>query len=60
MSDDAYIIRYDSDPDFWQVLNGIEHDDLIAELIQNELDAGAKRTHIHFHPALGVLTRHGR
>ena len=40
MSDDAYIIRYDADPEFWQFLNGLARDDLITELIQNELDAG--------------------
>ena len=48
MSDDAYIIRCDADPEFWQFLNGLARDDLITELIQNELDAGANRTCIHF------------
>lgn len=48
MSDDEYTIRYDADALFWQVLNGLRQDDLISELIQNELDAGANRTLIHF------------
>jgi hypothetical protein len=43
-----YISRVDLAPDFWQFLVGLRIDDLVAELVQNDLDAGANRTIITF------------
>ena len=43
-----YIQRFDSVPEFWQYLRGLKSDDLIAELIQNELDANSTHTAIVF------------
>jgi len=43
-----YIARYDAEPEFWQFLNGLTHEDLISELVQNELDAESARTCIRF------------
>lgn len=43
-----YIAQYDAEPEFWQFLNNLTHEDLIAELVQNELDAGSTRTSIRF------------
>jgi hypothetical protein len=43
-----YIARYDAEPEFWQFLNGLTHEDLISELVQNELDAESGRTCIRF------------
>jgi hypothetical protein len=48
MSEGIYITRFDSEPEFWQYLNGLTQEDLIAELIQNELDAEATHTRICF------------
>lgn len=44
MAAPRYIARYDAEPEFWQFLSGLTQADLITELIQNELDAGATRT----------------
>ena len=35
-------------PDFWNFLLGLDRNDLIAELVQNDLDHGATITEIHF------------
>ncbi len=43
-----YVTKFDVVPDFWQFLNGLKSDDIIAELIQNDLDAGAEQTCIIF------------
>lgn len=48
MSEGIYITRFDAEPEFWQDLNSLTHEDLIAELIQNELDAEATHTRIRF------------
>jgi len=50
VADSNYIARYDAEPEFWQFLNGLTPDDLIAELVQNELDAESTRTCIRFEP----------
>lgn len=43
-----YVQQFDSVPEFWQYLRGLRLDDLVAELIQNELDADATHTTIIF------------
>ena len=43
-----FVQKFDSVPQFWQFLKGLQTDDLIAELIQNDLDANAKHTSISF------------
>jgi hypothetical protein len=48
MNNIDYILRVDAVPEVWQFLNGLSYKDLIAELVQNELDAEAKRTCISF------------
>ena len=43
-----YVQQFDSVPEFWQYLCGLKLDDLVAELVQNELDAKAIHTTIVF------------
>ena len=43
-----YVTKFDVVPEFWQFLNGLKSDDIITELIQNDLDAGAEQTSIIF------------
>ncbi len=43
-----YIQQFDAVPQFWQYLQGLRSDDLIAELIQNELDEDTSHTSITF------------
>ena len=43
-----FITRFDAIPGFWNYLVGLDCNDLIAELIQNDLDQGATRTIISF------------
>ncbi|MHC4736818.1 MAG: hypothetical protein ACYTDW_20560, partial [Planctomycetota bacterium] len=43
-----YVTKFDVVPEFWQFLNGLKSDDIITELIQNDLDAGAEQTSIFF------------
>ena len=45
-----YVQQFDHEPQFWQFLSGLEFDDLIIELIQNDLDANATNTSITFLP----------
>ena len=47
-SSSSYKQRFDVEPQFWQFLRGLNIDDLLIELIQNDLDAGASRTLISF------------
>jgi len=42
--------RADWIPAFWNFLGSLDRNDLIAELIQNDLDQGATRTEISFEP----------
>ena len=44
----TYIQQFDQVPAFWQFLGGLRADDIIAELIQNDLDAGSTYTEISF------------
>ena len=43
-----YVTKFDAIPGFWNYLVGLNRDDLIAELVQNDLDQGATRTVISF------------
>ena len=43
-----YVQQVDVEPDFWQFLIGLRADDLISELVQNDIDAGASKTKITF------------
>lgn len=44
----TYVTKADWIPSFWNYLVGLDRDDLIAELIQNDLDQNATRTLIEF------------
>ena len=46
--DTQFVTEFDSIPGFWNYLVGLDSNDLIAELIQNDLDQGATRTAISF------------
>ena len=48
MTTTNYVQRFDQVPHFWQFVRGLRTDDLIVELIQNDLDANARRTTISF------------
>ena len=43
-----YVTEFDAIPGFWNFLLGLDPEDLISELIQNDLDQGATRTTISF------------
>jgi len=43
-----YVTQFDVVPEFWQFLNGLRADDIITELVQNDLDADARKTSISF------------
>ena len=43
-----YVTEFDAIPGFWNFLVGLDPQDLIAELVQNDLDQGASRTIISF------------
>ena len=47
-SSSPYKQLFDVEPQFWQFFRGLNIDDLLIELIQNDLDAGASRTLISF------------
>ena len=46
MEEERFVQKFDAVPQFWQFLSGLRFDDLIVELVQNDLDAGASRTSI--------------
>ena len=43
-----FVTEADWIPSFWNYLLDLEHEDLVAELVQNDLDQGATRTIISF------------
>ena len=43
-----YETRFDAVPEFWQFLNGLSPDDVVAELVQNDIDAKATNTRFSF------------
>lgn len=47
-SDTQFVTEFDAIPGFWNYLVGLDRTDLIAELIQNDLDEGATSTVISF------------
>ena len=58
--DIQFVTEFDSIPGFWNYLAGLNRDDLIAELIQNDLDQGATRTVILFERTCLVCDGNGR
>ena len=54
-----YVQKFDHEPQFWQFLRGLDFNDLIIELIQNDLDANATRTSISFLPDRLVCSGNG-
>ena len=47
-TDARFVTKFDAIPGFWNYLVGLDRNDLIAELVQNDLDQGATRTVISF------------
>ena len=47
-TDSPFVTEFDAVPGFWNYLLGLDRNDLIAELIQNDLDQGATCTTISF------------
>ena len=47
-TDGKFVTEFDAIPGFWNYLAGLDRNDLIAELIQNDLDQDATRTVISF------------
>ena len=45
-----FVQQVDNEPQIWQFLRGLNLDDLIVELVQNDLDAKASHTSTTFHP----------
>lgn len=59
-AEDDYVTEADWIPAFWNFLSGLDRDDLIAELIQNDLDQDATRTVISFEQDRLVCEGNGR
>ena len=59
-SDNAYVTAFDGVPGFWNYLLDLDRKDLIAELVQNDLDQGATRTEITFENDHLVCLGNGR
>ena len=55
-----YVTEADWIPDFWNFLLGLDRNDLIAELVQNDLDQGAKQTVIAFEQERVVCQGNGQ
>ena len=58
--DPRFVTEFDAIPGFWDFLVGLDRNDLIAELIQNDLDQGATRTVVSFERASLVCEGNGR
>ena len=54
-----FVTRFDAIPGFWNYLVSLDCNDLIAELIQNDLDQGATRTAISFNRASLICEGNG-
>lgn len=54
-----FVTKTDVVPELWQFINGLRPDDLVAELIQNEIDAGSTHTIISFEPDRFTCTGNG-
>ena len=59
-SDNAFVTAFDGVPGFWNYLLDLDRKDLIAELVQNDLDQGATRTEITFEKNRLVCLGNGR
>lgn len=59
-SDNAFVTAFDGVPEFWNYLLDLDRKDLIAELVQNDLDQGATRTEITFEKNRLVCLGNGR
>ena len=55
-----FVTEADWVPSFWNYLLNLDREDLIAELIQNDLDQDATRTVISFEPARLICEGNGR
>lgn len=47
-ADAAFVTKADWIPGFWNFIDDLDREDLIAELVQNDLDQGATRTVVSF------------
>ncbi len=56
---EEFVTRTDTVPELWQFIAGLRADDLVAELIQNELDAGSTETVISFEASRMTCTGNG-
>ena len=59
-AEERFVTEADWIPGFWNYLLDLDRDDLIAELIQNDLDQDATRTVITFEPDHVVCEGNGR
>ena len=59
-SDTRFVTEFDAIPGFWNYLVGLDRTDLIAELIQNDLDQGATCTVISFERTCLVCDGNGK
>ena len=57
---DNFVTEFDAIPGFWNDLASLKRNDLIAELIQNDLDQGATRTVISFKETCLVCDGNGK
>ena len=57
---DSFVTKADWIPNFWNYLLNLDRNDLVAELIQNDLDQGATRTVIAFESGRIVCEGNGR
>ena len=56
----SFVTKADWVPNFWNYLLNLDCNDLVAELIQNDLDQGATRTVIAFEPDRIVCEGNGK
>ena len=59
LPESPFVTEFDAIPGFWNYLVGLDHADLMAELIQNDLDQGATRTVISFEKSCLVCEGNG-
>ena len=55
-----FVTKFDAIPGFWNYLVGLSRNDLIAELVQNDLDQGATRTVISFESTSLICEGNGK
>ena len=54
------VTEFDAIPSFWQFLNGLDCNDLVAELVQNDLDQDATQTVSYFEKNQLICEGNGR